>query len=506
MMRRCRVMALGAALLPLCAAGGRAAAQPAAASPATAPAPAVPPAAAPEAPAGGSLAAADAAASVAAAAQASAASEAAAVLALDTAVQRALDHNPSVTASQEGATAAGYRVDQARVGFFPQILVSLNYHRATMNSPIPPYASDLASSPAGAAFASFLSRETWDSYDNFALSASLNQTLWDGMRTIGTYQAAEDLAEGAQADAVGARDGVCLQVTQAYFTALATQEAVAASLETKRQMDQHVYVAREQMAAEVRQRIDVARAQADQASANMAVLRARNGYDLARLNLNAAMGSRGLADYRVARPARAAEEPIPDIDSAVRTALDKRPEHRSLAAKLHASEHLVTVANSGWWPTVSAQAAWSNSGYDLSDLPFNWSLGLTATWSALGGLQAYPAAREAEANERAVRANLDNLELGVRSEIQSAVVAYREARERLKPTAALVAAAQETLRLAEGRYQAGAGSIVEVTDAEALYTQARLQAIQADFDLEVARVRLRKALGQTPCGKGKEER
>jgi outer membrane protein len=162
------------------------------------------------------------------------------------------------------------------------------------------------------------------------------------------------------------------------------------------------------------------------------------------------------------------------------------------------------VANAGWWPTVSAQASWSHTGYKVSDLPFNWALGVNATWSALGGLQAYPAAREAEANERAAHANLDNLELGVRTEIESAVVAAEEARARLKPVEALVAAARETLRLAEGRYQAGAGNMVEVTDAQALYTQARLQVIQAELDLEVARVRLRKALGQTPCGK--EER
>jgi outer membrane protein len=502
---RWRVLALAAAGLGVCGPVARAAA-PAAAEPVVPVPPAdvgaaqraaYPAAAAP-------LAVADVAGDVAVAAQAGGEHEAGPVLTLDTAVSRALGHHPSVEASREAAVAASYRVDQARFPFYPQILLSLGYRRATMNSPMPPYMADLASSPTAGAFSSFLSRETWDNYDNFSATATLSQTLWDGMRTIGSYQAAEDMAEGAKDDATSARDGVCLQVTQAYFSALATQEAVAAALETKRQMDQHVYVAEQQMAAEVRQRIDVTRAQADQASANMTVLRVRNAYDLARLNLNAAMGSSGPLHYRVERPGHGADPPAPDVDQAVRLAMAQRPEVRGQQAKARATEHLVMVANAGWWPTVSAQASWSHTGYKVSDLPFNWALGVNATWSALGGLQAYPAAREAEANERAAHANLDNLELGVRTEIESAVVAAEEARARLKPVEALVAAARETLRLAEGRYQAGAGNMVEVTDAQALYTQARLQVIQAELDLEVARVRLRKALGQTPCGK--EER
>jgi outer membrane protein len=61
--------------------------------------------------------------------------------------------------------------------------------------------------------------------------------------------------------------------------------------------------------------------------------------------------------------------------------------------------------------------------------------------------------------------------------------------------AALVTSAEETLRLAEGRYEAGTGSIIEVTDAQAVYTQSRLSGIQAEYDVETARARLQRALG-----------
>ena len=61
----------------------------------------------------------------------------------------------------------------------------------------------------------------------------------------------------------------------------------------------------------------------------------------------------------------------------------------------------------------------------------------------------------------------------------------------------LVAQAQENLELAEGRYQAGVGSIVELTDAQAALTSARAQQVRAGYDLATARARLTRAVGET---------
>ncbi len=52
------------------------------------------------------------------------------------------------------------------------------------------------------------------------------------------------------------------------------------------------------------------------------------------------------------------------------------------------------------------------------------------------------------------------------------------------------------LRLAEGRYQAGVGSIIELQDAQVALTSAQGQAVQAGFNLSVARAKLLNALGR----------
>jgi len=56
--------------------------------------------------------------------------------------------------------------------------------------------------------------------------------------------------------------------------------------------------------------------------------------------------------------------------------------------------------------------------------------------------------------------------------------------------------AKEQLRLAEGRYQAGVGTIIELSDAQVQLTNAAAQLVQAQFNLATARAKLLAALGR----------
>jgi outer membrane protein len=55
--------------------------------------------------------------------------------------------------------------------------------------------------------------------------------------------------------------------------------------------------------------------------------------------------------------------------------------------------------------------------------------------------------------------------------------------------------AREQLRLAEGRYQVGVGSIIELSDAQVAATAAAAQQVQADYNVSAARAQLLRALG-----------
>ncbi len=418
------------------------------------------------------------------------------VLTLDDALAKALAANPAIASSREALAAAGHKEEGSIAGYLPQAIAALSYRRATANSPISPWI-DLSALPASASggFKSMLSREEATSYNNYSASLSVTQTIWDFGRTMGANEAAKALRQAAVSDVATTVEGVRLALIQAYYGVLATGEVVSAAEETLRQMQKHLDQARIQADAGVRQRIDVTRAESDLASAELVLLRARNANQLARVNLDAVMGGQGATGFEVVRPP---QPPLLEVDpaQAVRDAIARRPEARALRDRVQAAQAGVTAARSAWFPALQASAGVAWTGYELADMPYNWFAGASLTWNALSGVPAFAATQEAKANVRAMQASLAALENGIRSEVESTVLSYGEAVSRLVPAKALLESSRQTLALAEGRYEAGSGSIIEVTDAQAVWVQARAGVIGAEFDVQTARARLLKAMGE----------
>jgi outer membrane protein TolC len=68
--------------------------------------------------------------------------------------------------------------------------------------------------------------------------------------------------------------------------------------------------------------------------------------------------------------------------------------------------------------------------------------------------------------------------------------------ERIKANEAAAAAAKENLDLADGRYQVGVGSIIEVTDAQTLYTESQTTYVRSLYEYKIADALLVRAMGQ----------
>jgi outer membrane protein len=118
------------------------------------------------------------------------------------------------------------------------------------------------------------------------------------------------------------------------------------------------------------------------------------------------------------------------------------------------------------------------------------------TWPIFQGFLTRGQVREAEANLAALEAQRDGLRQQVRLEVDQARLAVRAAKEALIAAGEALENAQVRLRLAEGRYQTGVGSVIELGDAQTALTNAAGQKVQAEYNLAQARAQLLKALGR----------
>ena len=123
------------------------------------------------------------------------------------------------------------------------------------------------------------------------------------------------------------------------------------------------------------------------------------------------------------------------------------------------------------------------------------TFGIAVNWNLFEGRTTSANVQRANLNEERTRLVSEQNFLTVTSEIARSRVGYQT----LSASAALAEenfkSARESLLLAERRYDAGAGTQVEVRDALLNLTRAQLTLLQARIDAIIARADLNRAVG-----------
>jgi outer membrane protein TolC len=174
-------------------------------------------------------------------------------------------------------------------------------------------------------------------------------------------------------------------------------------------------------------------------------------------------------------------------------ALRQSPEYRQAKLQSAAAEAGVQAATRNFLPNVSGTGSYGGSQLDLNP---TWLLGLAFTWNIFDGGNLIAALDAAKANLGAANARVKVAELTLIQNLEQAEIAVEAAQERIGAARTLIASAQENFRLAQGRFDVGVGTILELTDAQLALTQASNTEAQALADYRIALAQLDRAAGR----------
>jgi outer membrane protein TolC len=132
---------------------------------------------------------------------------------------------------------------------------------------------------------------------------------------------------------------------------------------------------------------------------------------------------------------------------------------------------------------------------DLSNEKHGWIAGVQVTWSLFDGRRTEGKVKEATALYERAGVDLDDTGRRIELEVRTAYSNFIEADEVLKSQEKVQEEAEEALRLARARSEAGTGTQLDVLSAQTALTEARTTQIQALRDYSVARARLERAIG-----------
>jgi len=393
---------------------------------------------------------------------------------LESAMGAAVDRHPTVMAAVEAVRAAEARVAAARAGTGVALSATARAAVGTVSSGGVPTGGDAAAS-----------------HD---VSVGATYALYDGgIRTLQIVQAQATL-EAAEASLAAARQDIALAAGQAYFTVLRSLRTVEVREAALRFARGQVEQAEALVRAGTGARADVIRAQATAATAEAELVAARGQVEIAMVQLRSSIALPVAQPVAVAAPAPPAAVAVAPSDAAAQAAR-ARPEVQRIDADVRNAEAALRIAElqAGLLVTVSA-----NGVVQVSPNPgrVGWSLGANASFPILDGGAARAEVAAARATLAAARARREATLLQVQTQAYQAAATARDTPARIDALRVSLAAAEEALRVAEGRYRAGVGTLLDVLDAQTLATQARINAVQALYDLHLAVVTLQYAQGQ----------
>ncbi len=395
-------------------------------------------------------------------------------LSLDEAVATALKNHPQILEAKANLAGAEARSGQALAGYYPQVRISSDWSKGRSYFPV--------------------KQSTLES-DVTTATLSASQTIYDFGRTAGAVEAGRWNRSAASDALAVSRQDVLFRVRNGFYLLLAAGKQVDAVNETVLAREAVFRQAQEFFREGLKAKVDVARAEANLYAAKTSLIRAQNNRDLAKVELANALGITSLGERKLAAPQVAPAE-TPELAAAQRDALANRPELRRLGALENSAQASLKTAKSGFLPVLSATASFGYADRDLPPSSNVWGVGVNLTIPLFSGFATVEQVKEAVALRSAVAAQQEGERLQVAKEVEAAWLGVREAGARMVSTGKEVAAADESKALAEGRYQEGVGSIIEVTDAQSQALEARTAQIQALYDYQIALARLDRAVGK----------
>ncbi len=398
----------------------------------------------------------------------------------------ALCSSPKTREAWANAKAQAAQIGVAQSAYLPQLSASATKIRGN-------YASSVAELP----------ELDYQQYSN-SKDASLNLTwtLYDFGARSAHLENARQLLNAANATQDGAMQAVFADTAQAYYRLQSARGSLDAAEEAQQAALTSFDAADAKYRAGVGSLADKLQAQTGLNQARLSRGKAEGDLKTARGTLAVAMGLAPNAEFTIA--------PAPDVRSHsgftqsiehyLELATKQHPSIAAARAQLDAAKADIDAARAEGLPLLQL-----TGGLDRNTQPGQYSLDTTTRTNTIGVQLRVPlfegfgrsyriqaAKAQAESKEAELAATERQVALDVWTAYQNLMTQLAN----LDTVSELLQSAQSSFDVAQGRYKAGVGTLVELLNAQTALANARQQKVQIQADLQNARVRLAVSLGQ----------
>ncbi len=338
-------------------------------------------------------------------------------------------------------------------------------------------------------------------FNNHAFSINYNQTLWDFGRSIQTIKQAKAGFEAFSQNLSSARQAVYATVNQRYLELLKAvkleqefQEAVERSKEQLRRTQSMYEIGSVAL-------IDVYRQEVILGTDEVSLINQRNAVLIAEGNLNVVLGRDPEEPIDIAEVGISAEPPTFTLQDAIATAEQNNPDLKRFEYAMKSAEHGRKSAKARFLPAIGVSAQYSRDNEQFSRVYGNFGenyfvgVGASLDFNIFNGFSDHAEVSRQTANYSIAQESHLNRQRTLRLQVKQAYLNLKAYQEITVINERNLRSAEEDNRLAQERYRVGAGTQLEVTDAQVSLTRARVNLVNVRYDALIAQAQLQAAMG-----------
>lgn len=324
-------------------------------------------------------------------------------------------------------------------------------------------------------------------------SVSTNVNLFRGFADVAALEQAKYQRDAGELSYDRSRQDVVFEVIDNYLLYVNAREQVTIQRESLESQRQQLGQIEEFVNVGSRPISDLYQQQASVAQAELQVLNAERDADLSKTRLIQVLHLDPFSEYEFTAPDTADLAVAPqtyELDALLRTAFEQRPDIDAQESRIRAASEGVRIARSSYWPTInfggSYRSSFSPDGdgafFDQIDLNRGNSIGMSLSYPIFDRFSRSTTVQEAEVTYRNATLELEDVRHRVALQVRQAYLDYLTNQKRLDVTETQERAAGQALEAAQERYNVGAGTLVELTQAQAQYVEAASNRVQARYD------------------------
>jgi outer membrane protein TolC len=385
--------------------------------------------------------------------------------------EAALCNNPQTREVYANARVQAAQVGVARSLFFPSVTDTLS---ATENK----------------------NRTT--NYSNATNRIVASYLLYDFGSRDANLENANELLRAASATQNATVQTVLLAAVNAFYQVHATRAVLNASIDTERLYQESFKSAEAKYLAGVATPADKLQAQTSFANATLTKLKNEGALKIAYGNLANIMGVPANINFQIADSQL---DVIPelvdqDIEALIEQARLQRPDLMASEAQLKASLAKIEAVKADAKPKVRIDASNQYDENLLGQTSQNTSqIGIFLSIPLFEGYKPTYLIRSAEATAELNASKRDQLKLQVSLDVWTAYQNLKTANESITASNVLLSSAEESSRVALGRYKEGVGNIIDTLSAQNALANAKQQKIQSVLNWNIARTTLAQSIG-----------